>query len=169
MRARCLLLGAVQGLAVLTASFHPARASEPPSCRPYLTEVDRARAALEPTAAREAWRAAHIAALRARTWECLVAAGDAASRMASRPWPDRPAIAWARELYLGALFRARAERSLHGVLQVAEAFAVIGDRSIVDECLRVAERLNLNEPTAAAAIAAFRARLSASSLELRLD
>lgn len=47
----------------------------------------------------------------------------------------------ARRAYLAALERARATGSADGVLQVAEAFAALGDRSVAEQCLVIAARL----------------------------
>ena len=43
----------------------------------------------------------------------------------------------------GALFRARRQGSLNGVLDAAEAFGTLGDRVMVEQCIRIAERLTL--------------------------
>src|SRR5207247_10126536 len=40
-----------------------------------------------------------------------------------------------------ALFRARQQGSLNGVLDTAEAFGALGDTAMVEQCLRVAEGL----------------------------
>ena len=47
----------------------------------------------------------------------------------------------ARGLYLRALFQARAQSSLDGVLRVTEAFAGLGDADVVEQGLRVARQL----------------------------
>src|SRR5262249_3193013 len=57
------------------------------------------------------------------------------------PGLARDAAARARETYWIAFFRARQQRSLNGVLHAAEAFAMLGDRSTVEQCMRVAEGL----------------------------
>lgn len=49
--------------------------------------------------------------------------------------------ALAREAYLAALFHARQQGSLDGLLRTAQAFAALGDREMVDPCLHLAERL----------------------------
>ena len=53
----------------------------------------------------------------------------------------RGQAARARETYWIAFFRARQQRSLNGVLHAAEAFGMLGDRSTVEQCMRVAEGL----------------------------
>lgn len=47
----------------------------------------------------------------------------------------------ARTIYLAALFRARQEASLDGVLRAAEAFAELGDARVVEQCLMLARPL----------------------------
>src|SRR5881397_4128181 len=62
-------------------------------------------------------------------------------RLGAFPGLARGAAARARETYWIAFFRARQQRSLNGVLHAAEAFGVLGDRSTVEQCMRVAEGL----------------------------
>ncbi len=107
----------------------------------YLAMADTALAQRDLTAADRAWREAHAAALRTRAWRPLVEVGDVAVRLSAVDSGRGPYVARARELYLAALTRARAERSVDGVLQVAEAFHGIGDHQVVEQCLLVAERL----------------------------
>jgi hypothetical protein len=111
------------------------------SWRTYLELTETAVAQRDLTAADRAWREAHAAALRTRAWRPLVEVGDAAMRLSAVDASRRAYVARARELYLAAFTRARAERSIDGVLQVAEAFHGIGDHRIVEQCLAVAERL----------------------------
>src|SRR3970282_2308661 len=47
----------------------------------------------------------------------------------------------ARETYWTALFRARQQGSLNGVLDAAEAVGALGDRPMAEQCIRVAENL----------------------------
>ncbi len=65
---------------------------------------------------------------------------------AVRAWRNAYAAALAtparaRETYWLALFRARQQGSLNGVLDAAEAFGALGDGAMVEQCLRVAEGL----------------------------
>jgi len=48
----------------------------------------------------------------------------------------------ARRAYLTALFRARGERSLVGVLTAAGGFKTLGDREVVEHALRMAAALD---------------------------
>jgi hypothetical protein len=43
-----------------------------------------------------------------------------------------------RSMYLAALDRARAERSVEGTVRVAEGFSRLGDREVTDRVLRLA-------------------------------
>ena len=92
-------------------------------------------------AAVRAWRDAYAAALESRTWEGMIAVGDAfvaIGRAAGTPWGARMN---AREAYLTALIRARRDGSVNGALRSAEAFAGIGERSIVEQSLYIAAQL----------------------------
>ena len=50
-------------------------------------------------------------------------------------------IAKGRQTYLTALFRARSEGSVEGVLRTAERFAELGDRGVVEQCIRAARQV----------------------------
>jgi hypothetical protein len=67
------------------------------------------------------------------SWESVQRIGDAARA--------RGDAAGARRAYLTALFRARGERSLVGVLSAAEGFKALGDREVVEHALRIAASL----------------------------
>lgn len=71
---------------------------------------------------------------RAASWQPLLRTGDLA-----RAHGDAPA---ARRAYLAGLFRARGERSVEGVLRVAEGFAALGDQDVVDHALRMAAAID---------------------------
>ena len=47
----------------------------------------------------------------------------------------------ARANYMAALFMARQQASLDGVLRVAGAFSTLGDHETVERCIATAERL----------------------------
>jgi hypothetical protein len=118
------------------------------SWRAFLEMADAAVAQRNLASADRAWREAHAAAARTRAWQPLVEVGDAAIRLGAIDPGHGPYVARARELYLAALNRARAERSVDGVLQVAEAFHGIGDHRVVEQCLLVAERLGASAENA---------------------
>ena len=107
----------------------------------HLRHVDEALAQKNVSAARHAWRDAYAAALWSRRWEGLVEVGDACLRMSEAMGDPKASEATARRIYLGALFLARQQGSLDGVLGVAEAFARLGDSEVVEQSLRMAERI----------------------------
>jgi hypothetical protein len=72
---------------------------------------------------------------RVSTWERVLKIGDDA-----RARGDAPT---ARRAYLSALFRARGEHSLAGVLGVAERFTALGDREIVGHAVSMAASLGV--------------------------
>ena len=67
------------------------------------------------------------------SWQAVVRIGDDARA--------RGDAAAARRAYLTALFRARGERSLLGVLTAAEGFQALGDREVVEHALGMAAAL----------------------------
>jgi hypothetical protein len=89
------------------------------------------------------------------SWAVVLRAADEA-----RARGDVPA---ARRAYLTALFRARGERSLPGVLSAAEGFKALGDREVVERALEMAAAL---EPEAGTPLSrrlqALRERLAAA-------
>jgi hypothetical protein len=87
------------------------------------------------------WQEARSAALRSGAWSALVEVGDASLRIGELAAARGGARAEARGLYLRALFQARAQGSLDGVLRVTEAFAGLGDQDVVERGLRVARQL----------------------------
>ena len=106
------------------------------------------------------WSEAYAAALRSRHWEGLVAAGDAYRRLGARAGFLEIAEAKARQTYFAALFRARSEMSLEGVLQAARGFVELGDAVAVQQCLQVARLVaaETKDPQADARVRAFRER-----------
>jgi hypothetical protein len=64
------------------------------------------------------------------SWQAVLRIGDEA-----RLRGDAPA---ARRAYLTALFRARGEHSLRGVVAAAEGFRDLGDLEVVEHALRIA-------------------------------
>ncbi len=100
--------------------------------------------------ARAAWHDAYRSLRRTRDWQGMAALGDAALGIAGATGAHQPWEGDARQAYLGALFRARAEASLDGVLRATEAFATLGDRDIAEEGLRIAESVALRTGSAEA-------------------
>jgi hypothetical protein len=114
------------------------------------------------------WREAYAAALRSRHWEGLIAVGDAYRRLGALGDFQKASEAKAREAYLAALFRARQDASVEGVLRVAEAFVELSDGDVVEECLRIALRLAGLSPDRRGAedVRAFTERWNARKLEV---
>lgn len=109
--------------------------------REYIRAMDQALAEGNATAAVRAWRNAYAAALGTPGWRGLVEVASASLRIGAIPGFGKASEARARETYWTALFRARAQGSLNGVLEAAEAFGALGDRTMVEQCIRVAESL----------------------------
>jgi len=107
----------------------------------HLRQVDDALAKRDVGAAERAWRDAYAAAVASRRWEGMIEVGNVARRIGEVTGDRATADARARRVYLPALFQARQQKSLDGVLRTAEAFSSLGDRLVVVQCLRIAEHL----------------------------
>lgn len=107
----------------------------------HLERVEAALARRNVSAAELAWQAAYGEALRSRRWEGMLAVGEASLRIGEVAGTRKLAEAKARQAYLAALFRARQQESLDGVLRTAEAFAALGDREVAEQGVYVAQRL----------------------------
>jgi hypothetical protein len=107
----------------------------------HLHDMDICIASGHAAAAVRSWHRAHAAVVDQPGWEPIVRVAEAAERIGAIAGFARAADARARETYWIALFRAHREGSLAGVLQAAEGFARLGDRSMVDQCIRIAEGL----------------------------
>jgi hypothetical protein len=129
-----------------------------------LEAMDAAIATTNASAAVLAWRHAYAAALDQPGWQGLVEVAGAALRITAIPGFRKAAESRARESYWTALFRARRQGSLNGVLDAAEAFGALNDRVMVEQCIRIAERLAL---LTADADAADRVRMLAADLAQR--
>jgi hypothetical protein len=106
-----------------------------------LAIVDDALARDDVVAAVRAWHDAVGAARVERRWDGLVAVGDASLRIGAVPRVHDLPEAGARSLYVQALFRARQQRSLRGMAQVAQRFAWLGDMEVVALSLRMIDSL----------------------------
>ena len=100
--------------------------------------------------ARAAWHDTYRSLRRTRDWQGMAALGDIALGIAGASGARQQWEGEARQAYLGALFRARAEASLDGILRATDAFATLGDHDVVEEGLRVAESVALRTGTAEA-------------------
>jgi len=131
---------------------------------PHIGRVDEALAQKNFSVAVRAWGDAYGAALGSRRWEGMIAVGDAYLRIGDRLAYRRAFVAKAREAYLAAVFRARHQRSLDGVLRAAEAFAALGDRQVVAQCLTIAKDLAGRDPKAQALVQEQASRFSDPSI-----
>ncbi len=109
--------------------------------RQHLVEMEDAIASGHAAAAVRAWHRAHAAVIDQPGWQPIVRVAEAARRIGVIAGFARAAEARARETYWIALFRAHREGSLAGVLETAEGFGVLGDRNMVEQCIRIAEGL----------------------------
>jgi hypothetical protein len=98
---------------------------------PWRGPLARAEAALadgQPRRAEQAWEEARRAAMRATAPSTgLVDVGLAYLRIGEAAHDRQTAVARARQLFLRALFRARARRDVDGMTAAGQAFARLGD------------------------------------------
>ena len=104
-----------------------------------LQRMDEALTAGDGVAAARAWLAALRAARVQARWEGHLAVGAARLRVADVTGDRQEAEAKARELFLLALFRARQQASVTGLLRCAESFAGLGEYQLAEQALRIAE------------------------------
>jgi hypothetical protein len=140
-REACQMVGVVAvtllGLAVPSWSGE----LEPRRWAPALATVDETLARDDVRGAVRAWHTAIGLARGERHWAGLIAVGDVSLRIGAGQRIHESPVAAARSLYLEALFRARQQRSLHGMVQVAERFASLGDMEVVERSLRMTDSL----------------------------
>src|SRR5215472_17460753 len=87
-----------------------------------------------PSPASSSWstsRHAMEAALARGSWQAFLAAGDGALRLGEATQGRDAAEPDGRRLFLAALFLARSQHSLDGVLRATEAFVRLGDHEVV--------------------------------------
>jgi len=130
-----------------------------------LLKVEEALARGDLATAEGQWREAYAAALKSRHWQGMVAAGDTYRVLGARAGFRAASVRKAREAYLTALFRARGEGSLEGVLRAAERFAKLGDHGVVEHCIRVAQQVaaQSRDPQATEHVRAFSERWAADA------
>lgn len=115
--------------------------SSPSDDTPWVAHLDRMNEALahgDVSGAVRAHHATYLAALASGRWEGMAAVGDASMQLAKLAGSRRAMEAEARRAYLAALFRARRQRSVDGMLHVAESFAALGDRDAARQALVMA-------------------------------
>ena len=106
---------------------------------PQLRAVGQALARCDMKAAARALEDADACALASGRWEGMIEVGDAFLRVAGISRAPRMLVARAHQNYLAALYCARQQRSIDGVLRTARGFGGLGDRDSVDQCLLIAE------------------------------
>ena len=109
--------------------------------RAYLDLVEKELALGHVDVAVRVWHDAYGAALASGSWESMIAVGDAFVKIGRASGTPRGARMNAREAYLTALIRARRDRSVDGVLRSAEAFRLLDDRAVGEQCLHIAAQL----------------------------
>ncbi len=119
----------------------PGRVSTDAPWTVHLRRSDEALWQKDIRAARQAWHQAYLEALGKSSWEGMLDVGHAYLRIGEVTRDSEPAKAKARSLYLTALFRARSQGTLDGVLRAGEAFAALGDHEVANQTLRIAEGL----------------------------
>jgi hypothetical protein len=107
-------------------------------CDQYLRAVDESLTRGDVTAAAMARQEAYLAALGSRRWDRMAAVGDATVRFMDLPGVGPSMRPEVRRIYRSALFRARHQGSVEGVLRGSEAFADLGDRDVAREGLSMA-------------------------------
>ena len=130
-----------------------------------LLKVEEALARGDLATAERQWREAYAAALKSQHWQGMVATGDTYRVLGAQAGFRAASVAKARQAYLTALFRARSEGSVEGVLRTAERFAELGDRGVVERCIRVAQRVTeqSRDPQAGEYVRAFTERWAADA------
>ncbi len=169
-----LAIAAMLGLMLLIGvvsealAGHAVAAEAQVAWQAQLDRVDEALGRNDQDQALLLWREAYAAALRSRHWRGLVAVGDTYRRLGAHGGFEKAAVAKARQTYLVALFRARQEGSVDGVLRVADAFAELGDDAVVQQCLAIARATaaQAHDARATDRVRAFAERWDARKLEV---
>ena len=157
------LFAMLMGLEVVAqAAARRVARTQPFSWGVFVDRVDQALAARDINRAEQAAHDAYTTALGSRGWDGLIATGDRYLRIGEATRLQSVARAKARQAYLAAFFRARAQGSLDGVMQSAEAFAALGDRQVAAQCLKTAQRLAAasNDPRSRERAAALAERMA---------
>lgn len=94
------------------------------------------------------WHDAYAAALASRSWEGMIAVGDAFMTIGRTSGTPRGARMNARDAYMIALIRARRDHSVAGVLRSGEAFGQIDDHALAEQSFHVAARLAIGDEPA---------------------
>jgi hypothetical protein len=167
---RRLLILIALAMALIALAIAEVTATDMSHTTPWTSYIQSAAEALAKQnlmTAERAWNEGYVAALKSRQWQGLVEIGHAALRIGKMNGTEKASVAKARTSYLIALFLARHEGSVEGVLGVADAFDALGDREVTDQCARIAERLAAQSRDANARnqVRAFQERLAARARE----
>lgn len=161
-----LLALLVAGIAVMEMfASEVSSAPPPPGWAVSLERADVALGGGDATAAVAAWREANTAAIRSGQWEAMIAVGDAARRLVVQDATPREGLGRARLAYLTALYRARRDHSVEGVLRAATAFGELGDREVFAQALRIAEQQAGHDPVKRARVRSVADRWTSPPLE----
>jgi hypothetical protein len=149
-----LTVATLLGVLEVTAErgTHPSPRPEPPSWSTSLQEMDAAIARGDLMAAASSRHQVYRAAISVRSWEAFLAAGDGSLRLGEATQSRSAAEHEARRLYLAALFRARSQYSLDGLLRATEAFVRLGDHDMVAQGLSMARELAGSDPESQARV-----------------
>lgn len=132
--------------------------------RAHLDFVEKELARGHVDVAVRAWHDAYGAALESRSWQSMIAVGDAFMAIGRASGSARGARLHARDAYVTAFIRARRENSLEGVLRSAEAFRSLDDRIIAEQCLNLAARLAAGDERAEQRVSEARERWAAQAV-----
>jgi hypothetical protein len=132
--------------------------------RVHLDFVEKELARGHVDVAVRAWHDAYGAALESRSWESMIAVGDAFMAIGRASGSVRGARLNARDAYVSAFIRARRQGSLDGVLRSAEAFRSLDDRAVAEQCLHLAARLAAGDERAEQRVNDARERWAAAAV-----
>jgi hypothetical protein len=135
-----VLAGGMMMIAVVGLSGCGGRTGEPQAAPwgAYIQAMDDALGRGDFYAADLARQTASLMALGSRRWDAMADVGDAYVRFVASPGASPTLQPEARRIYRSALFRAREQGSIEGVLRVSEAFAALGDKEVAREGLAIA-------------------------------
>ena len=139
--ALALLLGTVLAPPPAPPDTEPRADTAARSSADDLARLDHALVRGDIRGASRAWQDAYRAAVAARQWAALIAVGDGAIRIGAVDGDAVEARRRARRAYLRALFIARQQHALPGVLVTVDAFTRLGDVEVAERALDVAEEM----------------------------
>lgn len=139
-RSGQVLVRGMMMVVALAISGCGARSTDPyaASWAQYIEVMDDALTRGDMNAAEMARQAAFLAARGSRRWDAMAAVGDASVRLMKSPGASPTVRPEAQRIYRWALFRARQQGSLEGVMRVSKAFIELGDREAARDGLAMA-------------------------------